>query len=238
MSVDRVLSIAQSQVGEGEHPPFSNHNKFTVWYNANVAHIGDGAWCDMFVTWVGSQAGESHAVGRFAYCPSHVAWFKANGRWGHTPRKGAVVFFDWNGDGTADHVGFVKAVNGSSITTLEGNSGNTGGGLVREVSRSGFILGYGYPPYSSAPSGGGGTPTPTPKPTGHASFPGRVMKLTSPYMHGSDVDWVQTQLNKRGYKLSTDGVYGPQTRAAVKSFQGKNGLANDGEVGKYTWAKL
>lgn len=230
MTVDRVLSIAQSQVGEGEHPAFSNHNKYTEWYNKNVDQIGDGAWCDMWVTWVGAQAGESHAVGRFAYCPYHVTWFKSQGRWGKTPKRGAIVFFDWNGDGVADHVGFVKSVKGASITTLEGNSGEAGGGKVREVSRSGYILGYGYPAYTGTKPG---NPAPA-----HKAFPGRILKLTSPYMHGSDVDWVQTRLNKLKYKLSADGVYGPKTRAAVISFQGKNGLVKDGEVGPKTWAKL
>lgn len=240
MTADRVLSIARSQIGTGESPPFSNHNKYTVWYNANVAHIGDGAWCDMFVTWVAAQANESHAVGRFAYCPNHVNWFKSNGRWGHTPHVGAVVFFDWNGDGTADHVGYVKSVNGGSITTIEGNSGNTGGGIVREVIRSSFILGYGYPAYSgvSAPGAPGSGSTKGGKPPVPAVYLTRVLKLTSPYQTGSDVKLVQQRLNTKGYKLTVDGVYGPATRAAVISFQRKNGLTPDGEVGPKTAAKL
>jgi hypothetical protein len=231
MTADRVLSIAHSQLGTGESPPFSNHNKYTVWYNSNVSHIGDGAWCDMFVSWVGAQAGESHAIGRFAYCPSHVDWFRSNGRWGNSPRPGALVFFSWNGDSVADHVGFVKTVSGSTIHTIEGNSGNAGGGIVREVVRSSSILGYGYPAYSGASTGGGWTP-------GHPAFSGRILKLTSPYMHGSDVQWVQERLNTRKYKLATDGVYGGFTRAAVASFQSKNGLLKDGQVGSKTWAKL
>lgn len=239
MTADRVLSIAHSQVGTGESPAFSNHNKYTVWYNANVAKIGDGAWCDMFVTWVGAQANESHAVGRFAYCPYHVNWFKANGRWGKTPRKGAVVFYDWNGDGTADHVGFVKTVGNGYITAIEGNSGNAGGGVVREVKRSAYILGYGYPAYTPAvpavPTPGKPKPPVSKPPAVHLT---RILKLTNPYMHGADVKLVQNRLIAKKYKIDNDGVYGPRTRAAVKSFQEKNHLDNDGEVGPKTAAKL
>jgi peptidoglycan hydrolase-like protein with peptidoglycan-binding domain len=57
-------------------------------------------------------------------------------------------------------------------------------------------------------------------------------------MTGGDVKFVQKALNKRNYGLTEDGVYGPKTRAAVLSFQGKNGLYKDGEVGPNTWNKL
>lgn len=56
--------------------------------------------------------------------------------------------------------------------------------------------------------------------------------------HGSAVKELQQALNKHGYKLSTDGDFGPKTLAAVKSYQSKHGLAADGVVGPKTWASL
>jgi peptidoglycan hydrolase-like protein with peptidoglycan-binding domain len=38
--------------------------------------------------------------------------------------------------------------------------------------------------------------------------------------------------------VAVDGIFGPQTEAAVKSFQQSNGLAADGIVGPLTWPKL
>ena len=36
----------------------------------------------------------------------------------------------------------------------------------------------------------------------------------------------------------TDGIYGPQTEAAIKKFQQQNGLTADGIIGAITWQKL
>lgn len=50
---------------------------------------------------------------------------------------------------------------------------------------------------------------------------------------------VQTKLKRWGYYTgSVDGIYGPKTKAAVKYFQRKNGLAVDGIVGPKTAAAL
>ncbi len=50
---------------------------------------------------------------------------------------------------------------------------------------------------------------------------------------------VQTKLKRWGYyKGAVDGIYGAQTKAAVKLFQKKNGLTADGIVGPKTAAAL
>ena len=36
---------------------------------------------------------------------------------------GDAIFFDWDLDGTADHVGIVIGTDGSRVYTVEGNSG-------------------------------------------------------------------------------------------------------------------
>jgi peptidoglycan hydrolase-like protein with peptidoglycan-binding domain len=52
------------------------------------------------------------------------------------------------------------------------------------------------------------------------------------------VTTVQHLLRAEGYALAADGTFGPQTRSAVKSFQGTKGLAVDGIVGPNTWQAL
>jgi len=49
---------------------------------------------------------------------------------------------------------------------------------------------------------------------------------------------VQARLNRFGYNLSVDGVYGPKTTTAVRHFQADKGLEVDGIAGPNTWAKL
>lgn len=49
------------------------------------------------------------------------------------------------------------------------------------------------------------------------------------------IRWVQQSLNKAlGLNLATDGIMGPQTRSAIRSFQQRYGLATDGIVGPAT----
>lgn len=55
---------------------------------------------------------------------------------------------------------------------------------------------------------------------------------------GSDVTELQKLLNKNGYNLSADGIFGSKTQAAVKDYQKKNGLAVDGIAGTNTWGAL
>lgn len=53
------------------------------------------------------------------------------------------------------------------------------------------------------------------------------------------IRWVQQALNQiLGLRLATDGMIGPQTRSAIRSFQQRQGLVTDGKVGPKTEAAL
>jgi peptidoglycan hydrolase-like protein with peptidoglycan-binding domain len=49
---------------------------------------------------------------------------------------------------------------------------------------------------------------------------------------------LQQLLRARGHTVAVDGIFGPQTEAAVKAFQQSRGLAADGIVGPQTWGRL
>ena len=58
---------------------------------------------------------------------------------------------------------------------------------------------------------------------------------------GSKGDWVkvaQARLTVNGIDVKVDGIFGPQTKAAVEEFQKIYNLTIDGIIGPKTWAKL
>jgi soluble lytic murein transglycosylase-like protein len=57
-------------------------------------------------------------------------------------------------------------------------------------------------------------------------------------MEGPAVKSLQQLLGKSGFKVSTDGQFGPQTEAAVRAFQKKHNLTQDGLAGRQTLAAL
>ena len=54
--------------------------------------------------------------------------FQSHGQWGGRDyaniAPGDAIFFDWDLDGSADHVGIVVGTDGSRVYTVEGNSGD------------------------------------------------------------------------------------------------------------------
>jgi peptidoglycan hydrolase-like protein with peptidoglycan-binding domain len=49
---------------------------------------------------------------------------------------------------------------------------------------------------------------------------------------------LQQLLRARNHPVAVDGIFGPNTEAAVKAFQSSKGLAADGIVGPQTWPRL
>ena len=112
-----LVDLAKQQVGNvGGYPYWS-------WYGFNSRV----EWCACFVSWCYNQAGKSEP--RFAGCQSQgVPWFQSRGQWGARDYEniapGDAIFFDWDLDGSADHVGIVIGTDGSRVYTVEGNSGD------------------------------------------------------------------------------------------------------------------
>jgi lysozyme len=86
---------------------------------------------------------------------------------------------------------------------------------------------------------GGGTPAPPPPeppPTPGNAWPGRVFVWPStPTVRGKDVSTWQARILARGFAVTTDGIYGPESKAACLAFQRHAGLDPDGIVGRRTW---
>jgi len=68
--------------------------------------------------------------------------------------------------------------------------------------------------------------------------PGAAAPMLAAGSSGPAVVRLQQALAAAGFSVSTDGVFGPRTRAAVIAFQASRGLAADGIVGPKTWSAL
>ena len=95
--------------------------------NQAVGFTSRVEWCACFVSWCYGQMGLSEP--RFAACQSQgIPWFQSHGQWGGRDyaniAPGDAIFFDWDLDGSADHVGIVVGTDGSRVYTVEGNSGD------------------------------------------------------------------------------------------------------------------
>ena len=112
-----LVELAKRQVGNVGGQPYWS------WYGFNSRV----EWCACFVSWCYGQMGLSEP--RFAGCQSQgIPWFQSHGQWGargyDNLAPGDAIFFDWDLDGSADHVGIVIGTDGSRVYTVEGNSGD------------------------------------------------------------------------------------------------------------------
>ncbi|NJP27121.1 CHAP domain-containing protein [Microbispora sp. SCL1-1] len=112
-------------------------------------------WCHSFVSVCLKRAGlrPGEDFPWTVSCVDGVAWFKKRGRWGKTPRAGALVYYGPQG-GT--HVEWVEQVTATEIVTIGGNTSGSlegryfnGDGVYRKrIPRSSSrIYGFGYTMY-------------------------------------------------------------------------------------------
>jgi hypothetical protein len=138
---ERALQGATKYLGYKESPAGSNLTSFGSWYGVNGQ-----PWCAIFATYCFEvEAGGSPTFvrgSRYAYVPYVVADARS-GRYGlratSSPVAGDLVCYDWEGDGTFDHVGiFEKWLSGREFSAIEGNtstSNNSNGGEVMRRTR-------------------------------------------------------------------------------------------------------
>ena len=146
-----LVKVAISQIGYKEYQ--GNNNMYGVWYGLN-----NQPWCDIFVSWCANEAKVQELIPKSSYVPDRLTYYKKKNafykRGTYTPRPGDLALFDFNSNGTPDHIGIVGKVQGSTLYTIEGNTSGSGGssngdGVYRKSRSltSGGILGYCVPAY-------------------------------------------------------------------------------------------
>ena len=129
--------VALSQVGNVGGEPYWS------WYG----YTSRVSWCACFVSWCAEQCGylDAGILPKFSYCDSGIAWFQERGQWqgrDYIPSPGDIIFFDYDHNGSANHVGIVESCDGSTVYTIEGNAN----GAVKRLSYTvgaPSIMGYG-----------------------------------------------------------------------------------------------
>jgi len=118
----RIVTIAESQLGYRTDPADSYCNRFSAYWQAGATDCGTGLrdeeWCADFAAWVWHKAGVRFVYGLSpgeidAASASFVLWGMDNRRWhpvgsGYTPRAGDVAVYGLNpATMTATHVAIV-----------------------------------------------------------------------------------------------------------------------------------
>ena len=114
-----MVAVAQSQIGNVGGAPYWS------WWGLEYRV----EWCAIFVSWCADQCGylDAGVLPKMEGVRPYVDWFIERGQWqgrDYEPSPGDIIFFDWESDGLADHVGIVEKVENGLIYTVEGNSGD------------------------------------------------------------------------------------------------------------------
>lgn len=200
-------------------------------------------WCADFVSDCAELSGYGSAVPRNANCTNLYNAIKNAGGTDidkSQAQPGDIVFYDNNKspNGIADHVEIVYSGTGESLLSIGGNTGSSSVSSAKVCSPRN----HPYVILHIIRSAGGYTITnddelgiPYPRPQVSSTVWLGKNGITS----GDYVRWLQTALNKvDNAGLAVDGQFGSGTTTAVKNFQAKHGLTQDGQAGTSTINKL
>lgn len=274
-AVEKIVALANSEVGYHEkasnaslddktaNSGTGNYTKYARDLDA-IPNFYNGkkngyAWCDIFVDWLFVKCFGAALAMQMLYQPTYSAgagclysaqYYKQNGAFNNIPEVGNQIFFSYS-TGEVSHTGIVVAVDGNTVTTVEGNSSD--GTYRRTYNRNiGSIYGYGKPNYAlagnvdeSAEQATGEAQTPVTPSTPVTPVTGTMVTVELPLLKkgaiNDSVEAVQTLLEHWGYscgRWGIDGDFGNDTEAAVKEFQTQHYLTADGEVGNMTYKAL
>lgn len=226
-SASQILTLAKKEIGTKESPSNSNNIKYNTAYYGKAVSGSQYSWCAVFCWWIFRVAKISDLFcggDKIAYCPSIYDWYKKKGQTvSGNYKPGDLIFFDFDANGIANHIGICESFDGTYITTIDGNTGtdneSNGGAVMRRKRHKKYICGAARPAYN-----------------------GKEDDMTLPNLKrgskGKSVKALQALLVGYGYDIAIDSSFGPETELAVKTYQSAQAIASDGKVGPQTWGKL
>lgn len=131
---NKIVNIALSEYNKHVS---GMDNKYTRWYG-KIGSSYSYSWCAAFVSYCANQAGVlNKSIPKYSGCRNGYNWFNSRKlaksySSSSNIRPGDIVFVctcngkDGMGKKCIDHTGIVVSVSGSTITTVEGNTGRPG----------------------------------------------------------------------------------------------------------------
>lgn len=255
ISAKDIIALAEKQIGVKDDPIGSCNNKYNTAYYGGKVNNPALAWCVVFIWWLFRElkASDLFCDGeKMASVPALYAWYKRDGQIVTTPKAGDIVFYDFNKNGTPDHVGVVAEVKSNGgVVAIEGNTSaanQANGGTVQKKTRTkSQIYGFARPKYTT---------------DGKSEFVAEIQKALGVKASGkynaatlaatvtvslyknrthAVVKVLQKRLKELGYSVGTiDGIAGPKFVAAVRAYQKANGCIADGIITAkaQTWKTL
>lgn len=139
MTPNQIISKAREYLGVTGNPKGSHNVPFnTEYYGYQVNDRSAYYWCVVFVWYVFKAAGASALFcngDKANRCATVKTWATSAGLTIDKAniRPGDLVLFDWEPNGTPDHIGIAtSAVSNGTFTTIEGNVDDS----VKEQSRN------------------------------------------------------------------------------------------------------
>ena len=153
--IDSIIETARSYLGTTEGS--AKHKEIIDLYNK--ARYSDAyqmtmndPWCCAFVVAVFEKCGMADIIPCYAACDQMISIFTKWGRYYsrrvRSVRPGDIIFYNWNGDLSSDHVGIVVQNRFGELSVIEGNKSDTV--AYRSIkSLDSCVLGYGVPNYEA-----------------------------------------------------------------------------------------
>lgn len=198
----QLYNLAKSYLGQGGRT-FRNY----------CGLPSNAAWCAAFVTYIEQKGGNAslfYGGKKVVYVPSAEQWLFAN--CANIPIYLAmpmdIITFDWNLNGTPDHIGFVRdRKSDTEVYTIEGNT--SGGIVANKVRPAKYISGCFRIQYA----------------------PSSAWTTTKPLTIDGQFGYNSIACLQKALGVKIDAVLGKQT---VKALQKRCGVAQDGSWGTKT----
>ena len=249
--IDKVIAQAKSWLGINEY-----ENRFVEIVNtyneipgARGPALVSYPWCAIFVSAVFWKAIKESRFAEMA-CDAMIQKFQNLGLYSVSgrPDAGDVIFYDWDSNGTSDHVGIVTEVADGAYIVIEGNKSDAVG--YRTISPSYvYIKGFGFVTRLD----GANTQSSTVgqqmaqqvinaryTPDNEAVKENMLVPVLELYLQGKSVEAMQSLLILRKIDIGPDGAdgyFGSKTYKGLCEFQTSLGRVS-GKCDAYTWDKL
>ena len=161
-TADKFIEQCQAWIGlngkDGSHMEIINIYNTQKPLPRSYKLKSTSAWCAAFVSAVSVKLGYTDIVPTECSCGKMIEKHQSLGTWvesdSYIPKKGDLIFYDWDDSGSGDnkgwpdHVGVVESVSDNLITIVEGNMSNKVGRRTIKVNAKN-IRGYAVPKYET-----------------------------------------------------------------------------------------